>query len=868
MSQINKLNFNPFKKTFSRTSMSTRETHKPKPSGRSMVPRDTNTQRQRGGIILPMYPTSFQDLKRMAIAEPTTRTCTIKLNQEVFRKPPNIEPKYWGKCEKCDYEYEHKPSSIQIDEFEMLKNGFSPCPACKEEGGTIRPPDPQEKTRLKKWIKRVDFNDKRLVDVCQQLEYDMNTLDDYYLIQFKDYVWNSKTKKLIGKTHKVSRGDPELIRISADERQNIGTAEWTCFFHRDRKFDSPSNFCDGNHDFDIPLQPVHFAATEFGGKQVEICYIKDEVIHNNKYFKSPLYGMPPMLTLYRTQFLHIMMIDYMYLYYKEKKIPTGMLTMPEGDPDALEEQVEAWKNRLLDDPNFIPVFAVDPDAKHKPEFIRFFDKLTEMELKELRAEIKEVIGAFYGVMPILLADTSSGSGLNNEGLQFTVTNRATEYAQNEYNHFIFPRMLEGLLINDWKIMLPPSEEQDQMAILQRQAQALMNMRDALEIDLDVEIIPDEIDGIKAQYSGKPKKISLLGDALNTLWDDDQQGDIKSKNPEKQDTKGKPKIQSSKKEKAPDQKQPPNKSSPKQVQEHAKGANPYSLIIQDSIQKLGMVEMEKQGGVITQALKEKISKIVRLARPELEKDYVQGMLGLMTAFVLTQVVRHVSNQTQFSINYEKEEEKELLLDSIEDFDEALFHRFQNLSQDFFRETYSMGSESVKMKGADIGLNIETEEIMSAFIQQKQFLEALKGLSQDTSVKMREIVMDSYKAGRPTRTQLVQKFKHVVNLEEPRLRTIARTESQRFFLIGRELAYERVENAHGEKFKYIWRVRHDNRTSDLCKEIESLVPSDGLTLKQLKELVYYVQKHGENKMPSYWKPSWTPHPNCRSRMVRKQ
>ena len=37
-----------------------------------------------------------------------------------------------------------------------------------------------------------------------------------------------------------------------------------------------------------------------------------------------------------------------------------------------------------------------------------------------------------------MADNTASGGLNNEGMQILVTNRAVEMAQNAYNHYVFP----------------------------------------------------------------------------------------------------------------------------------------------------------------------------------------------------------------------------------------------------------------------------------------------------------------------------------------------------------------------------------------------------------------------------------------------
>jgi len=57
--------------------------------------------------------------------------------------------------------------------------------------------------------------------------------------------------------------------------------------------------------------------------------------------------------------------------------------------------------------------------------------------------------------------------LNNEGMQILVTNRAVQMAQRVYNDYVFPYLTKQFGITDWKLKLPPSEEEDEIAVLRK-----------------------------------------------------------------------------------------------------------------------------------------------------------------------------------------------------------------------------------------------------------------------------------------------------------------------------------------------------------------------------------------------------------------
>jgi len=52
-------------------------------------------------------------------------------------------------------------------------------------------------------------------------------------------------------------------------------------------------------------------------------------------------------------------------------------------------------------------------------------------------------------------------------MQILVTNRAVEMAQTIWNNYVFPFITEQFGITDWQLKLPPSEEEDEIAVLRK-----------------------------------------------------------------------------------------------------------------------------------------------------------------------------------------------------------------------------------------------------------------------------------------------------------------------------------------------------------------------------------------------------------------
>jgi len=119
--------------------------------------------------------------------------------------------------------------------------------------------------------------------------------------------------------------------------------------------------------------------------------------------------------------------------------------------------------------------------------IKFMDSLKEMDYVAVKEDLRDRIAAFYGVSKIFMADNSTSGGLNNEGMQILVTNRAVEMGQNVYNYYVFPWIMKEFGITDWKLVLPPSEEEDEIAVM-RQREIEVNIAASIKnLGFDVDM---------------------------------------------------------------------------------------------------------------------------------------------------------------------------------------------------------------------------------------------------------------------------------------------------------------------------------------------------------------------------------------------
>ena len=392
------------------------------------------------GITIPaLYAVSNENL--------ILRTVLSTLQQEIFRKGYFWEKKFHKKCVQCDKEYQHDVET------------------CDECGGEVRDPNPDQLVYPKWLLEQRNSMEQSFMDVLREIEYDLNITDDAFLILIKEYYIDPETNEVsFYRVKELVRGDPIFMRIIADKRGVRGGRFRVCPVHRDqvKSFSEQEKHCDiCGHE----LEDVHHVNTAGSGKTQY--YLKGEVIHVSKYNPSKLYGRSPVSTLWRQAMTLTAMDNYMYTAYSKRRIPRGILSI---NTDNLESMKAFWKStdeKLERDPHYIPKIATEGTGKGGVNWVKLMDSLEEMQYIPARDEMRQRIAAFYGVSNVFMMDTGKSGGLNNEGMQILVTNRAVEFGHKVYTDHLFPRMGEQMDVTDWKLTLYPNEEEDEVTRLRR-----------------------------------------------------------------------------------------------------------------------------------------------------------------------------------------------------------------------------------------------------------------------------------------------------------------------------------------------------------------------------------------------------------------
>ncbi len=392
------------------------------------------------GITIPaLYAVSQENL--------ILRTVISKLSQEIFRRGYYWEKKFQHKCVDCGEEYKQEAEN---------------CSLCD---GQLKQPDVQQLLYPKWLLEQQNSMEQDFMHVLQEIERDLDVVDDAFLICVKEYFVEPETSDIkFYRVKELIRGDPIFMRIISDKRGVRGGRYKVCPLHRDQiSYPGQDDKCEvcGNN-----MQEAHYANMAGSGKTQY--YLEGEVIHISKYNPSKLYGRSPVNTMWRQAMTLTAMDNYMYTSYQKRRSPKGIISVT---TDNLESMKSFWKGvdeKMERDPHYIPKVGIESaTGRGGVNWVKFMDTLEEMQYMPVRDELRNRIAAFYGVSSIFMIDSGKSGGLNNEGMQILVTNRAVEFGQKVYTQVLFPRMLKQMEVTDWKLTLYPNEEEDEITRLRR-----------------------------------------------------------------------------------------------------------------------------------------------------------------------------------------------------------------------------------------------------------------------------------------------------------------------------------------------------------------------------------------------------------------
>lgn len=447
----------------------------------------------RTGVIdvarVPFVPLGFEYAENLFYNSDVLRTVVRSIVWETFRNGIYIEEKFLMKCTRCKTIFE-EPVEI--------------CPVC---GSTkLRPPNKMQRERLEQFLVKANLNEQTLLEVLQDIDFDLNIFDNAFIVVRKEYYYDDKGNIIGAEPIEIIRGSPRTLRLVMSDDGRLGINKdgthmvFVCPEHREKPELIPVNKVDPNNPPKCPRcgKQMIVAHAEYRKASKRVYLGAGEVLHVKKFTHGIGYGYPMPLTL-AMKILILMKMDYYVLMaYHIQRPPKGILIL-RANRDAVAKAWQTIEEATRVNPwKIVPLVIEGTEklgAKRIAEWIDMSFRADETVMMSYRDELRRSIGMAYGVSPIFQGDMSVGSGLANEGLQITVTNRAVEREQTIFNDKILPWIVAQLGVTDYVIKLKPHEEKDLTAQLQREMMRIQKAQQLIQMGYKVKLKegPDGID---------------------------------------------------------------------------------------------------------------------------------------------------------------------------------------------------------------------------------------------------------------------------------------------------------------------------------------------------------------------------------------
>ena len=318
---------------------------------------------------------------------------------------------------------------------------------------TVADPDRGQIEVFENFLKDCNVFDQSLEEVLRQFHFDINSIDDGFLYLAKEY-YSDQDGSLRSKVKEIRRLNPALVEFDLDVSGLPKNAHFLCPIHREEVKDVSSK-CDEPGCVRL-CQPVMY---KYYHRNQQLYLFDAEIIHLTKFAPSETYGWSPILTIFEKALTLIGMDKNLYRYFFERKMPASMVMVTTDDPESLRRERAHIAAQTKLDPNFIPMVAVSARSQRgRVDMVRLFHTLQEMDYLPVREEIRERVGAMWGVTPAWQGAPEAFGGLSTQTQQLVVMSRVVESDQRLFHEKVFPILLDAFGITDWELQLPNPEE--------------------------------------------------------------------------------------------------------------------------------------------------------------------------------------------------------------------------------------------------------------------------------------------------------------------------------------------------------------------------------------------------------------------------
>jgi len=487
------------------------------------------------GAKIPMWRVAPNRLFELADYVGDLRAVIETIQREMFRNGLEVVPKYEHKCLVCLKEYKQRPLAefVPLSELDNKHDAKLKCTSC----GNKNPrkwtkPDPQNRQILQSLLDNpVNNNRQSLKLVARQAERDLDIIDGCYILVSRN--WGIKKldtpdpltgAELEANTSiKVSEID-EIVRIHPVQCSIIASDDSVLGVGSDKK---PRYICPNYEHrettFSEPVCPIckckafnAFLSTNavpYGtalGTPKKMFYSQSEIIWvPGKFYPDLLYGNSPIQSVWKKVMSLMYQDEYMWKYFDKDRPPKSLLAIGSRNGESAQAFMERQKQGARVDPYMPrPILLNTENVGQSLQYIDLTPNFKELELNDLRRELRQIISTVYGVQPLFYGEQAK-AGLGNEALQVTLTNRTIKWFQRFLNENFFDRISEIMEIYDWKIELVTSEEIDELRDEQVRGQKIDNAVKMYGMGFDISL--DGEDNIQiSQFPNPERQQAMMG----------------------------------------------------------------------------------------------------------------------------------------------------------------------------------------------------------------------------------------------------------------------------------------------------------------------------------------------------------------------
>ena len=465
------------------------------------------------GAKLPIFPFPLIMIYELADNVDSLRIPIETVNREMFKNGFEIVEKFKYKCNNCAKEFQYKPLKEAIRDEEPQSTNESnsdtigsastekavknpkenkqgndeglQCDTCLSTD--LLRPQPENRKILEDILYNpVNANQQTIEDIMRMLERDLEIADNAYLLLLKNYSINDATGEIEeDKTviKELLRVDPPQVAMIADSDGRVGFDDkhnpvYVCprFEHRAKRL--VSDRCDECGAKALKAIFEVNSVYSIGIPQPKrVIYGEGEVIWKaGKYRPGLIYGYSPIYAIWSKVMSLSHMDEYIRKYFDKMRPPRGMLVIASRNYESFRKSWDALEQKATEDPYMIHPLLVEsdkPGGKNMAQWLDFTGSLKELEFVEIRKELRMIVGAIYGVLPLYFGELPTG--WSQEGLQVTITNRAIKWGQDILKNSFLLKLAKINGVEDWELRLKTGEETDKLRDLQIQGVEIENM---------------------------------------------------------------------------------------------------------------------------------------------------------------------------------------------------------------------------------------------------------------------------------------------------------------------------------------------------------------------------------------------------------